>query len=143
MTNQGQPQPKRKSTCHVIPKVVLILIGVLLILVIEIWLGRTFAGGSLPEGSEIVPPPPPSDFYYAVANFYVNIRSEPGTEYPAHGVAAPWSSAEIIGVSSDREWWMVRLPTTISPDGTGWVSVEYVTAYNTDQVSVPEPYIEP
>ena len=143
MTNQGQPQPKKESTSRVILKVVLILIGVLLVLVIGIWLGRTFAGDSLPEGPEIVPPPPPSGIPYAVANFYVNIRSGPGTEYPAYGVAAYGSSAEIIGVSPDRKWWMVRLPTTISPDGTGWVSAEYVTAYNTDQVPVPELYREP
>jgi hypothetical protein len=143
MMNQEQPQPKKESTSSVILKVILILISVLLVLVVGTWLGRTFAGDSLPEGPEIVPPPPPSDVPYAVANYYVNIRSGPGTEYPAYGVAAPWSSAEIIGVSSDREWWMVRLPTTISPDGTGWVSAEYVSAYNTDQVPVPEPYIEP
>jgi len=105
--------------------------------------GHTFAGDSLPEGPEIVPPPSPSGVPYAVANFYVNIRSEPGAEYPAFCVAASGSSAEIIGVSPDRKWWMVRLPTTISPDGTGWVSAEYVTAYNTDQVPVPELYIEP
>ena len=130
MTNQEQPQPKMESASSVILKVVLILIGVLLVLVIGIWLGRIFAGDSLPEGPEIVPPPPPSDVPYAVANFYVNIRSGPGTEYPAYGVAASGSSVEVIGASPDREWWMVRLPPKIPPDGTGWVSAEYVTAYN-------------
>lgn len=89
------------------------------------------------------PSPPPTDGPYVVANYNVNVRSGPGTEYPAYGVAALGSSAEIIGVSPDREWWMIRLPTTISPDGTGWVSAEYVTAYNADQVPVPEPYTEP
>ena len=119
------------------------MICVLLVLVIGTWLGRTFADYSLPEGPEIVPPLPPPDIPYAVTNFNFNIRSGPGTEYPVYGVAAPWSSAEIIAVSPDREWWMVRLPTTISQDGTRWVSAEYVSAYNTDQVPVPEPYIEP
>ena len=99
MTNQEQLQPKKESASSVILKVVLILIGVLLVLVIGVWLGRTIAGDSLPEGPEIVLPPPPPDVPYAVANFYVNIRSGPGTEHPAYGVAAPGSSAEIIGVS--------------------------------------------
>jgi hypothetical protein len=40
-------------------------------------------------------------------------------------------------------WWMIKLPTTVSPDGSGWVSAEYVTAYNTDSLPVPEPYLEP
>lgn len=143
ITNQDLPQTQKESTSSKILKVILILIGVLLILVIGMWLGRTFAGDSLPEGPEIVQPLPPSDGPYAVANFYVNIRSGSGTEYPAYGVAAPGSSAEIIGVSPDREWWMVRLPTTISPDGTGWVYADYVTAYNADQEPVPESYSEP
>ena len=56
------------------------MICVLLVLVIGTWLGRTFAGDTLPEGPEIAPPPPPSDVPYAVASFYVNIRSGPGTE---------------------------------------------------------------
>jgi hypothetical protein len=143
MPNQDHPQPQKESTNSVILKIVLILNGVLLVLMIGIWLGRTFAGDALPEGPEIVPSQLPSDGPYAVANSYVNIRSGPGTEYPAYGVAAPGSSAEIIGVNPDREWWMVRLLTTISPYGTGWVSADYVTAYIADQVPVPEPYSEP
>jgi hypothetical protein len=38
---------------------------------------------------------------------------------------------------------MIRVPTTVSPDGSAWVSVDYVNAYNTDQLPVPEPYTEP
>ena len=143
MTIQEQSQPKKESTSSVILKVFLILLGVLIVLVVGILLGRAFAGDSLPEGPEIILPPQPSDGPYAVANAYVNIRSGPGTESTVYGMATPGSSAEIIGVSPDGDWWMVKLPTSISPDGTGWVSAEYVTAYNTDQLPVPEPYLEP
>lgn len=85
----------------------MILLGVLIVLVVGILLGRVFAGDSLPEGPEIILPPQSSDGPYAVVNAYVNIRSGPGTEYTVYGMAAPGSSAEIIGVSPDGDWWMV------------------------------------
>ena len=140
MTIRDQPQTQRESTSSVIIKVALNLIGVILVLVIGIWVGRTMAGDTLPEGPEIVSPSPPTDGSYAVANCAVDVRSGPGTDCAAYGAAPPGASAEIIDVSPDQAWWLVRIPTTISPDGTAWVSAEYVTAYNLDQVPVPEPY---
>jgi uncharacterized protein YgiM (DUF1202 family) len=143
MTTQEQSQTTKESTGSVILKVILIVAGVGLVLVIGIWLGRTLAGETLPESPEIIPPPPPSNGPYVVTNYAVNVRSGPGTDFDAYGVAPPGASAEIIGVSPDQGWWMVRVPTTVSSDGTAWVSAEYVTAYNTDQVPVPEPFVEP
>ena len=143
MTNQDEVSTSKESTGQIILKVLLILAVVALILVAGVWIGRTMAGDSLPEGPEVIPPQPPTDAPFVVANAYVNVRSGPGTEYPAYGVAPAGSSAEAIGVSPDGEWWMIKLPTSVSPDGTGWVSADYVTAYNTDQLPVPEPYLEP
>lgn len=120
-------------------KILLILLGVLLVLVIDVWLGRAFSGDSIPEGPEIQPPAPPVEGPYAVAITYVNVRSGPSTEYPSFGVAPPGSTAQILSSSEDGEWWWVSIPTSISPDGTGWVSTEYVTTHNTDQLPVPEP----
>jgi hypothetical protein len=137
--NQNELSTQKESTGQVVLKVLLIIAGVALILVLGIWIGRTMAGDTLPEGPEIVPPPPPADGPYVVANAYINVRSGPGTEFPAYGVAPPGSSAELIGVSEDEQWWISRVPTSVSPDGTAWVFVEYVTAYNTDQLPVPEP----
>ena len=143
MTNQVNSSASKESTGQIILKVLLILAVVALILVAGVWIGRTMAGDSLPEGPEVIPPQPPEGTPYVVANAYINVRSGPGTEYPAYGVAPAGSSAEAIGVSPDGEWWMIKLPTSVSSDGTGWVSADYVTAYNTDQLPVPEPYLEP
>ena len=143
MTDQAGKSTSGESTGQVVLKVILILAGVALILVLGVWIGQTMAGDTQLEGPEVIPPQPPADGPYVVANAYVNLRSGPGTEYPAYGVAPAGSSAEAIGGGLDMGWWMVKLPTTISPDGTGWVSAEYVTAYNTDSLPVPEPYTEP
>lgn len=78
-----------------------------------------------------------------MANAYLNSCGGSGAEYPADGIAAPGSSAEIIEVSPHGEWWIVKPPTTISPDGIGWVSDEYVNAFNSDQIAVPEVYVQP
>jgi len=143
MTDQSGKPTSGESTGQIVLKVILILAGVALILVLGVWIGRSMAGDTLTEGPEINPSPPPTDGPYVVANAYINVRSGPGTEYPAYGVAPAGSSAEALGGGLEMGWWMIKLPNTFSPDGTGWVSAEYVTAYNTDSLPVPEPYLEP
>lgn len=66
----------------------------------------------------------------------VNVRSGPGTQYPSYGVAPAGTTGEVIGVSEDRAWWVVRLSSNITPEEQGWVSVYYVTASNTEGVPV-------
>ena len=68
----------------------------------------------------------------------VNVRSGPGTDYPSYGVAPLGTTGEVIGVSEDRNWWEVNLPTNLAPDGTGWISAAYVTVQNVDNVPVVE-----
>ena len=77
---------------------------------------------SLPEGPEVLPPPPPADGPYVVSFAYINVRSGPGTEYPAYGVAPPGASVELLGASQDGDWWQIKVPTTVSPDGVTKIS---------------------
>ncbi|MBK5108125.1 MAG: hypothetical protein JJE12_08330 [Anaerolineales bacterium] len=65
--------------------------------------------------------------------------SGPGTEYSEYDVAPQRVSPELLGASQDGDWWQIKVPTSVSPDGTAWVSIDYATAYNTDQLPVPEP----
>lgn len=139
MANQGSSTNKKHNTTQVVLTVLLVIAGVALVLVVGVWLGRSLAGDTLPEGPEVLPPPAPTDGPYVIANAYVNVRSGPGTEYPAYGVAPPGSSAVLIGSSPDGEWWMIKVPSSVSPDGTAWVSADFVTAYNTDLLPIPEP----
>ena len=139
MSDQTGTTNQQRSTGQTVLIVLLVLAGVALVLVIGIWVGRTMSSETLPEGPEIPLPPPPTEGPYVVANAYINVRSGPGTAYPAYGVAPAGASAVLIGSSDDGDWWLIQVPTSVSADGTAWVSAEYVTAYNTEQLPVPEP----
>ena len=139
MSDQSGSANQKRSTGQTVLIVLLILAGAALILVIGVWVGRSMSSETLPEGPEIPLPPPPAEGPYVVANAYINVRSGPGTDFPSYGVAPAGSSAELLGASDDGDWWMIQVPTSVSTDGTAWVSAEYVTAYKTDQLPVPEP----
>jgi uncharacterized protein YraI len=70
----------------------------------------------------------------------VNVRSGPGTHYPSYGVVPQGAQAEVIGLSPDGGWWVVKvLQTDLVPSGQGWVSAEYVQTENTENVPVITP----
>ncbi len=64
------------------------------------------------------------------------MRSGPTIQFPVFGVAPTGSRAEVIGESNDREWWAIRVPTTLSSDGTGWVPKVFTSASNTGGVPI-------
>jgi uncharacterized protein YraI len=73
-----------------------------------------------------VPPAGPDDFKVAAVEV-VNVRSGPSTDYPSYGLAP-----------QDAGWWTVELPTTISPDGIGWVNANYLITSNTENLPVTQ-----
>jgi uncharacterized protein YraI len=81
-------------------------------------------------------PPPAAGTPTVTAIEFVNVRSGPGTNYPAYGVAAPGASAEVTGKSQDGAWWQVKVPTTFAPSGLAWVSASFVIPQNTASVPV-------
>ncbi len=91
----------------------------------------------LPPNVEI--PPPPAGAPTATALDAINIRSGPGTQYPAYGVAQKGAKGEVIGVSEDRQWWVIKLPASLVGAGQGWVSAAWVTTSNTGGVPVVPP----
>jgi uncharacterized protein YraI len=97
-----------------------------------------------PQPPSVEPPPPPSGAPTATTLEAVNIRSGPGTQYPAYGVAPKGAKGEVIGVSEDSKWWVINLPTSLVGAGQGWVSADWVTTSNTEGVPVvPPPDQEP
>jgi uncharacterized protein YraI len=84
----------------------------------------------------VLPAPPPSGAPSAMAIEFVNVRSGPGTNYPALGIAPPGASAEVSGKSADGAWWQVKIPTQYSSSGFGWVSASFVVTQNTQNVPV-------
>jgi uncharacterized protein YraI len=91
----------------------------------------------LPPGAE-VPTPGPDDPKVTTIEV-VNVRSGPGLDYPIYGLAPKGASGKVVGKSEDGGWWAVELPMTISVDGMGWVSADWVIAENTENVPVIPP----
>lgn len=85
-------------------------------------------GFSVPAPGEGVPT--------AVALEPVNVRSGPGAQYSSYGVVSIGTSGEVIGISEDGEWWVVKVSITYAPDGRGWVMGDFVEVTNAEDVPV-------
>jgi len=72
----------------------------------------------------------------AVAIEPINVRSGPDNSYDSYGKISIGSTMAVIGRSVDSEWLVVNLPTSIAPNGQGWVAARYVQAENIGSVPV-------
>jgi PKD repeat protein/uncharacterized protein YraI len=68
----------------------------------------------------------------AIAATNMNVRSGPGVSYPVIGALQSGQTAFINGQSYDQGWWQIKFAG--GPNGLGWVSAQYVTAQNTENV---------
>jgi len=94
-------------------------------------------------GPALLPPTPGEDVPTATTVEPVNVRRGPGTVYPSYGVVPAETLFEVVGVSGDGTWWVVRIPTEVAASGQGWLSAAYVTTENTDTVPViPAPPLD-
>lgn len=66
----------------------------------------------------------------------INVRSGPGAQYPSYGVVSIGTTGEVIGISEDDEWWVVKVSIEYAPDGRGWVKGEFVEVTNAENVPV-------
>ncbi|HUV28425.1 MAG TPA: META domain-containing protein [Anaerolineales bacterium] len=85
-------------------------------------------GFSIPGSGEGVPT--------AVAIEPINVRSGPGSQYSSYGVVSIGTSGEVIGISEDGEWWVVKVSIEYAPDGRGWVKDEFVEVTNAEHMPV-------
>ena len=91
-----------------------------------------------------VAPPPPTGEIPApepgeptvVSSTYLNVRGGPATYYPVLFVAPPGSSGKAVGVSADRAWYAVEIPTTVIESGVGWVSSDFVVTSGTENLPI-------
>jgi len=90
----------------------------------------------VPPTTSMVPPGPNDPQAIALVNTLV--RSGPAVNFPAFGMAQPGNSGRVIGISEDRQWWVVRLNPANVGVGFGWVSGQYVQASNTSNIQVIE-----
>jgi len=81
-------------------------------------------------------PTPPQSAPQATMREPATLRSGPTLQFPVYGVAPTGSRAEVLGQSEDGEWWAIRLPTSLTSDGTGWVPKVYTYSSNASNVPV-------
>jgi heat shock protein HslJ/uncharacterized protein YraI len=89
-----------------------------------------------PPLGDIEPPPPGADAPTATVLQPVNVRSGPSTDYLSYGIAPAGAKAEVVGISEDSQWWVVKISIDLSPDGQGWVSADFVEVIDADDVPV-------
>ena len=101
----------------------------------------------LPTPTELPPTPTPADtptpmVPQVIAATTVNVRSGPGTNYPAVGSLPPNIPLVITGRNDEGSWWQIQ-----GPDGsTGWVAGSVVETRNIDGVAIasaPPPPVPP
>ena len=96
-----------------------------------------YTGAATSEPIPTVIPPtaaPQTPFGQVTAPAGVNIRSGPGTNFPAVGLAPFNTTLAITGRSADSQWWVT--PIQGAPNNQGWVSASWVQAFNTANVPV-------
>ena len=76
-----------------------------------------------------------------IADIDTAILMGPGDGYDSFGLLLGGQSAEVIGLSSDNEWFVIRVPYVES--GEGWVSADFVSVNNPEGIPVVEREIEP
>jgi uncharacterized protein YraI len=90
-----------------------------------------------PTHPEVPVEPPQSDAATVTATANVNVRSGPGMQFPVLGVADKGTTGEVAGISPDGYWWAVKVPTTVSGNGLGWVSGKYTQLSNPSGAEIP------
>lgn len=116
----------------------------------QAWVSGEYVRAENTDGVPVIPspeqppnvevPPPDPNAPRGTALDAINIRSGPGTNYASYGIAPKGAQGEIIGISEDGQWWVVRVQNTaLVPEGQGWVSVDWVLAENASGVPVIPP----
>ncbi len=58
------------------------------------------------------------------------VQTGPGPDYFSYGDLPLGAISLVSGVSQDGNWWAIPLPTSITPDGLGWVNAKTVAVKN-------------
>jgi heat shock protein HslJ/uncharacterized protein YraI len=64
------------------------------------------------------------------------VRNGPGIEYPIYGLTTIGVQVSVVGKTEDGEWWAIKLPTSYTPDGMGWINKVYLKTENVGDVKV-------
>lgn len=90
-----------------------------------------------PQPVQALEPTFPAGVPWLQAVADTSIFSTPGSASPPVAILVTGQTAQVIGVSQDRQWWAIRMP--YFENGQGWVAAAQVNVQNADQVSVIRP----
>jgi len=112
----------------------------------QAWVSGEFVSVENAEGVPVIPSPelppnvevpaPDPNGPVATALDAINVRSGPGTNYASYGIAQKGAQGEVIGISEDSQWWVVKLPSSVVGTEQGWVSADWVSVANAGDVPV-------
>jgi uncharacterized protein YraI len=113
------------------------------------WIPKLFTSASNVSGvpkiktpdlpRNITPAAPASGAPSLVTREPLNVRTGPGNEYRSLGKVGIGAILAVVGVSPDREYFVVNIPKEIDPSGRGWVPARYVRTENVSNVPVVQP----
>ena len=92
--------------------------------------------GSPPLPTDLPVPTPEPSTATAPTLDPLNVRSGPGNAYPSYGKVPSGTTFEVIGKREDSRFWVISIPTSVAPDGQGWISAAYCEIENTENVPV-------
>jgi heat shock protein HslJ/uncharacterized protein YraI len=87
----------------------------------------------------ITPAAPGSGAPSLVTREPLNVRSGPGNEYPSLGKVSIGTILAVVGISTDKEYYVVNVPMEIDRSGRGWIPARYVRTENVSNVPVVLP----
>jgi uncharacterized protein YraI len=87
----------------------------------------------------ITPAAPGSGAASLITREPLNVRKGPGTDYASLGRVGIGTIMAVVGVSPDREYYLVNVPLEIDSSGRGWVAARYVRTENVSNVPVVQP----
>ena len=87
----------------------------------------------------ITPAAPASGAPALVTREPLNVRSGPGSPYGSLGRVPIGTVMAVVGISPDREWYVVNIPTEIDRSGQGWIAVRFTRSQNTSNVPIVQP----
>jgi uncharacterized protein YraI len=88
-----------------------------------------------PTETPLPPPPQPTTApVEGTSSTQINVRAEPSTVSDVLGVIPANTLLQIVGKDPGENWWQILYPQ--GTDGKGWVTAQYVTTANGDQVPV-------
>ncbi|MFN2265849.1 MAG: META domain-containing protein [Anaerolineales bacterium] len=87
----------------------------------------------------ITPAAPASGAPSLITRDVLNVRTGPGNAYPSLGKVPIGTILGVVGISPDKEFYVVNVPTEINQSGQGWIQARFVRAENVSNVPVVQP----